>query len=348
MTLEEPPLRPPGDRESAPASLPAPPALEGISWRGLDRLDLPALAALVAACEEHDDPPYRTSEEELAEDLFDGSACDPDVNTIAGVTADGALVAYARVRALPGHEVNVRVFLGGGVHPEVRRRGVGTGLVAWQVARARQLLAELHPQVPARIATYVEDGMGDQEALLRRAGFEPRRYYTELRRDLALPIPATTIAASLRVEPWTQELDDQVRQAHNEAFADHWDAEPQTPEAWQEGNSHFAPEWSFVVMDRSTDRVRIAGYLLSGRYEQDWPAFGYTVGYTDLLGVRREWRGRRVATALLTTAMRAYAADGMQYAALGVDTESRTGAFGLYEGLGYVPTRGSVLWSIEV
>ncbi|GMA31460.1 GNAT family N-acetyltransferase [Litorihabitans aurantiacus] len=101
-------------------------------------------------------------------------------------------------------------------------------------------------------------------------------------------------------------------------------------------------------MDRSSDRVRIAGYLISGRYEQDWDALGYTVGYTDLLGVRKEWRGRRVATALLGAAMRAYAASGIQYAGLGVDTDNPTGAFGLYERLGYEATRGSALYTIEL
>lgn len=349
MTTPDPAARTLLDRVSPPAVAAPPPDRPGLVWRPLQREDVPALGALVAACESVDDPPYRTTPAELDEALFDGEDRDPGSNTLAAVADDGSLVAYGRVRVLPGDERVVRAFLGGGVHPEHRRDHLGTQILQWQTDRARQMLAETGKEVPVRIATYVDDGMTDHAHLLSRAGFSPLRYYTDMRRDLAEPVPApTSLDGSLVVEPWTSELDEQIRLAHNEAFADHWGSEPQTTETWREGDAHFAPEWSFIVMDRSTDRVRIAGYLISGRYEQDWDALGYTVGYTDLLGVRRDWRGRRVATALLGAAMRAYAASGMQYAGLGVDTDNPTAAFGLYERLGYRATRGSALYTIEL
>lgn len=75
---------------------------------------------------------------------------------------------------------------------------------------------------------------------------------------------------------------------------------------------------------------------------------GYPSGYTELLGVRRAWRGRGVAVALLTAAMRAYAADGMHYAELGVDTENPSGAHGLYASLGYEVFQGTSMWTIEL
>ena len=102
------------------------------------------------------------------------------------------------------------------------------------------------------------------------------------------------------------------------------------------------------MLDRSDDRTPVAGYLLSSRYEQDWPSLGYREGYIDLLGVRQAWRGKRVATALLTTAMRTYAADGMEYAGLGVDTENPSGAFGIYAALGFEPTHGQAMYSLEI
>lgn len=349
MTTPDPAVRTMLERVSPPAVAALPAPREGLTWRPLTRTDVPALGALVAACESTDDPPYRTTPDELEEALFAGADRAPEMNTLGAFSATGEAVAYARVRVLPGDERIVRAFLGGGVHPDHRRDHLGTQLLDWQVDRARQALAATGKDVPMRIATYVDDGMADHTHLLTRAGFSPLRYYTDMQRDLSLPIPTSTgLDASLTLEPWREELDDQIRQAHNEAFADHWGSEPQTPETWSEGDAHFAPEWSFFVMDRSTDRTRIAGYLMSGRYEQDWEALGHTVGYTDLLGVRRDWRGRRVATALLGAAMRAYAASGMQYAGLGVDTDNPTGAFGLYERLGYTATRGSALYTIEL
>ena len=99
---------------------------------------------------------------------------------------------------------------------------------------------------------------------------------------------------------------------------------------------------------RRRRRGEVAGYLLSGRYEHDWPVIGYKAGYTDLLGVRRAWRGRRLARALLATVMAAYQADGMDFAELGVDTANQSGAHRLYEGLGYAVFHSSTLFSIEL
>ena len=63
---------------------------------------------------------------------------------------------------------------------------------------------------------------------------------------------------------------------------------------------------------------------------------GYKEGYTDLLGVRREFRGRGMAQALLADAMRRFAAAGMDKASLDVDSENPTGALALYAKMGYV------------
>ncbi|HEV6955547.1 MAG TPA: GNAT family N-acetyltransferase, partial [Promicromonospora sp.] len=46
--------------------------------------------------------------------------------------------------------------------------------------------------------------------------------------------------------------------------------------------------------------------------------------------------------------MRAFAADGMQYASLDVDTENPSGAHGLYASLGYEKVSGSRMYSIEI
>jgi len=92
----------------------------------------------------------------------------------------------------------------------------------------------------------------------------------------------------------------------------------------------------------------VVGYEMAGRYDEDFPVRGYTFGYTEILGVRSAYRGRRVAVAALAAGMRAFAADGMQYAALDVDTENPSGAHGLYASLGYEKVTGSRMYSIEL
>jgi len=92
----------------------------------------------------------------------------------------------------------------------------------------------------------------------------------------------------------------------------------------------------------------VVGLHRAGRYEHDWESQGYSAGYTDLLGVRRAYRGRRIAVALLTHAMHVFARDGMQQAELDVDTDNPTGAPALYARLGYTKSEGSTMYAIEI
>lgn len=322
----------------------------GLTWRPLTPQDADALFGLIAAIETFDRPPYRTAPSEVTE-MLEGEWKDLDSDTIAGVDATGVMRAYATVEIRPGDTGTIRAFVGGGVHPEARGVGVGTALVAWMTARGRARLADRTDRVPGRIAAYLEDTAPDHWRLYEGAGYTAQRFYTTLRRDLRADVPDGALEPGLRLLPWSEELDEATRLAHNDAFRDHWGSEPATTQSWVQGRSMFAPAWSFVVVDdtRSTGgEPVVVGYLLSGRYEQDWPVAGYSSGYIEMLGVRREYRGRKIAIALLAAAMTAYKEDGIDYAELDVDTDNPSGAFGLYSTLGFTKVQGSRMYSIEL
>ncbi|MEN0129769.1 MAG: GNAT family N-acetyltransferase [Brevundimonas sp.] len=333
------------DRVRAPRVAPLPDESTGLAWRALTAADVDEVTRLLDAVESADEAPYRTSREE-AEERLDDEGIDPAEDTIGGFDGEGTLRAWALVDQPAGDTKVVRAFLSGGVDPQWRGRGIGRQVLAWSVARGRQRIVATGKQVPARIGVFADDNAAASLALLDAAGLTPIRYYTEMRRPLDGDLPASTGAAGIRVVPWSPELDEQMRLAHNEAFASHWGSEPRTPAQWAAGRAMFAPTWSFAALDEASGEV--AGYLISGRYEQDWPVAGHTSGYTELLGVRPAWRGRGVAVDLLLAAMLAYRADGMQYAELGVDTENPSGAHGLYARLGYVVFHGSQLRTIEL
>ena len=344
-------LAPLAHRVRAPETAPVPPATLGLRWRPLERADAAAWHGLVAAIEDADQPPYRTDLDEV-EERFDAAWRDWPQDSLVGVDAEGNLRAYGTVEVRPGDATALRAFLDGGVHPEVRGRGIGRAVLAWQDARGRQKLAASGKELPARLAAFCDDGAPGTERLLRAGGFEPRRYYRSMRRDLAAPLPVVELGPGLRLAPWSPELDEQVRLAHNDAFRYHGGSQPATRESWGSNRAKFAPSWSFVVVDDAAadapDGTVVAGYALSDRYEQDWAVAGYTSGYTATLGVRRAYRGRRLAPALLAASMAAFRDDGMQYAELDVDTENPSGAHGLYARLGYEVTHGSALYSIEL
>ncbi len=338
------PLAPIADRAEAPTSLELPPSDLGLTWRPLTPTDAPELTVLVQAVETGDGLPFRTALEEVAE-YFDSATLDAARDTLMGLDPDGVMRAYCFVMTYAGDASLVRAIHLGGVHPQWRRRGVGTALVAWANGRARQLLAASGKDVPGRIAVYLDEGQRDGERLFLGAGYTPIRYFAELKRPLDDSLTAPVLAAGLRIEPWPDD-DEPVRLAHNEAFADHWGSQPRSVEDWNGSRSMFAQPWSFVAVDATAGQV--VGYLEAARYEQDWELSGYSSGYIHLLGVLRPWRGRGVAKALLAATMLAQRSDGIEYAEIGVDTANPSGAHGLYAGLGFTPFRAETMLSIEL
>lgn len=316
-----------------------------VEWRPPRGDDLGAWADLLAAIEAVD----RTGEVITAEDLAGELALpafDPARDARLAWADDPTPVAWGTVLVLSGAHQH-RVTLEGGVRPDWRGRGLGTALLEWQIARGAELAAACVPGLP----TWLECSAGDRDRgraeLFAETGFEPVRHYFEMRRDLALAVPDPVVPPGCRLEPFTTRLDAAVRSAHNEAFADHWAATIIDEPTWATfvtGHRGFRPERSFVVLDGED----VAGYALGSEHPDDWPTLGFTEGWTDQLGVRRPWRGRGIARALLRASLRAFADAGRDFAALDVDSENPTGALALYEQAGYRHRRTRIAWSRPV
>ena len=227
--------------------------------------------------------------------------------------------------------------------------GIGTGLLGWMEARTRQRFAEdAVPGSTPRLRLHMEQQHTHQAALFGDAGYRIVRYYNEMHRPLADGFPEAVLGEGLELVGFGPELHEPVRLAHNDAFRDHWGSEPRDEEAWGfVVNDPLArPDLSAVVMEQSTGKV--AGYQLASHDAVSAESRGYKEGYTDLLGVRREFRGRGVAQALLADAMRRFAAAGMDKASLDVDSENPTGALALYAKMGYVAVNSSMAWDKEL
>lgn len=360
------------ERAAAPAALVTPVAGH-LLWRPATKADASALWALKALISRYDAEPYVETLDEV-EEVFEAPWRQMGTDSLLGFDADGELRAWALVEQPPGDVTELRAFCWGGVHPHRRGEGIGRELLAWSTGRARQLLAASGKDVPARIATFVEDDApSGRHRLYEHAGLEVRRYYADLKRDLgphAEPVPSVALGGSLRLVPWSPDLDEATRLAHNDAFRDHFNSQPQTREQWAQDRTSFMPSWSFLVVDDDPGTVErlmaspdmpgdtvaalrqgeplVVGYQLASRYPEDFEVRGYSFGYIELLGTRRAYRGRKVAIGALTAGMRAFARDGMEAAVLGVDTANPSGAAGLYAALGYVKEHGSRLVSIEL
>jgi ribosomal protein S18 acetylase RimI-like enzyme len=327
-----------------------PPSDLGLTWRAITLDDIDIWHELVGAVELCDKSSQRLDRDDLIDELTNGSYKDPARNTLIGVDADGAARAYGNMDVLPGGTLR-RVFLGGGVHPDWRRRGIGREVLRWQTARAHEALTEQvtadsgAAQIPWRIFSIHEEHLSDRNALFDAAGYAAIRWFHDMVRPLggdSAPIPEISVPEGMHLAPWTADLDEPVRLAHNESFAGHWGSQPRDEELWKESVTEhrtFRCDWSRVVIDRTQPdgdgRPAVAGYLAAYAYPQDWPAKGYSQGWVALLGVRPAWRGRHLGAALLAENMRCLKADGIGAAGLDVDTGNASGALDLYRGMGY-------------
>ena len=333
-------------RANAPEFVPFPGEHHGIEWEELTLAHHTGLAALFARMEARDNPPYRTSPDEVEEMLSSASQWRGLVGIARRGIAAGRIVAFAQVvLRFPGRVECVCV---GGVDPDFRRIGLGNAIVDWQEGTARQMLAGVEGDGPAQITCHVETGQDDLEAQLKVHGFRWTRTYYELRASLEGLPQLPDLGSYMSVEAWDPQWEEPVLRAANRLNEFEWGRPPLTQEQWMQGRTAFAPEWSFVAVDRTGDRPRVAGFLLASRYEQDWAALGWREGYIDQLGVLSQWRESRVADALILASMRAQKRDGMDRAATGVGSANHTGALAIYDYLGFRTVGQTRLYAIEI
>ena len=259
----------------------------------------------------------------------------------------GRIVAWGTVVCVPNTHQR-RVQLAGAVVPDGRGQGIGTELLEWLVARGTEVAEARPTDAPGWLEVGASDGDAAREELFGEFGFDRLRYYFEMRRPLGDLTPSPRpVPAPLRLVPYDFAYDDATRDAHNEAFRDHFAANELDAETWHRwvtGGQGFRPDCSFLVLDGD----EIAGYVLNSIHPDDWPGLGFTEGWTHQLGVRRPWRNRGIATVLLDQSAAAFAAEGLDFATLDVDAENLTGALGLYESHGYHRDKTRVAWSLPL
>ena len=303
--------------------------------------DVVAIVDLETAAEPVDDTGELASPEDLTA-WFVNDLVDLERDTRVVCSGD-ELVAWASAIAPPTFRDAYGVHLEGRVHPDWRGRGIGRWLLAWQLERGRQLHAERHPEAPARLTATVHTTMPSLEALVRRAGLQPLRWFFHMERPLT-DLPPRRRIEGIDLVPFSWDRDDDVRQAHNVAFTEHYGSSVRDAASWQvmfTGQPSFRPDLSVLAVQVGA----VLGYALSYVSEATAAATGSRESYFGQIGVVPAARGRGVSKAVIIEALHAAAAADCQIAGLEVDSENVTGALGLYESLGFTTHRTQVSWS---
>ena len=315
-----------------------------IEYRPLRDTDYDLLAELFTESEIADGNPIRQVGEELREE-FESLPVDLQNHTVSAWQGD-QLVGVTYAYHLRSDERQECCYVFGAVHPSFRGLGVGRHVLRHGLDTAERLLEESTSAVPKVIRAEVSHTNISAMRLMEREGLQPVRYFADLHRPLGT-IPETMSSADFVVVPWDDARSEEIRKVKNLAFRDHWGTVPMSPERWKTHTTGFGSwlERSFMAVSPDGE---IVGYLLSHRYENDDELLGAKYAWVDNIGTLAEWRGRGVATQLLLSALYAYRQAEMEVAAINVDSDNPTGAYRLYESLGFRPWRRRVMYQREV
>jgi mycothiol synthase len=203
----------------------------------------------------------------------------------------------------------------GVVHPRWKGQGLGAQLVGRSESAARAGGAVRMHQVALGADAAAA-------ALLTAHGYADVRHFYEM----AIEQTEAPPPVDLPVETVREEDLRAFHAALDEAFQDHWEHHSTLFEEWwsrHSANENLDLSVWFLIRD---------GDEIAAVTRNDGNRNGG--GYIGAIGVRRPWRGKGYAKALLLRSFREFYERGMPRVTLGVDAENPTGATHLYERVG--------------
>jgi ribosomal protein S18 acetylase RimI-like enzyme len=294
------------------------------------------MADLIQACSQADDQDDVTDLASVERTYRHLVHCDPDRDMIMAEVG-AALIAYGRgwwEDEWSGTRT-YRFFVN--LHPDWRKHGIGRAMLRWIEARMREVAATHPEDTPKAFQSGADEAQAHWHRLLEDEGYAAVRWGHLMVRSLAEPIAACPLPPGLEVRP-VQEADiSPIWRAAEEAFRDHWGHGEWKDEylaEWRESPT-FQPHLWQVAWDNQ----EVAGMVLNRFDAAENAEYGRLRGYTETICVRRPWRGRGLARALITRSLSLWKSMGMTEAAHGVDSQNATGALALYKSLGYRVTR---------
>jgi mycothiol synthase len=262
---------------------------------------------------------------------------DLETNTQAVLASDGNLVGYAALWDTAPH---VRLHASVHVHPEWTGQGIGTHLGRWAEERAREAVSAAPDGVRVVLQQTVPNPDAAACALLQAWEYGLVRHFYLMAIEMDAPPSEPAPPEGIKIRPFVRATEAQALvHAIRDAFKDHWGYVEQPFEEdyaewvhWMDEDPSFDEAlWLVAVDGNASDAgAEIVGCSIC----YDVTGEGPEVGTVETLGVRRAWRRRGIASALLRHSFAELYRRKRTKVTLGVDTQSLTGALELYKKAG--------------
>ena len=288
--------------------------------RPITEADVPALVALMNKA-----TPERPTDEAEVRGWFSVPLLDVASNFRLFEDAGGRPIAYADLIA-PSERPDL-TWSDIRIPPRYLSEETVEPVLKWVEGRTREL-----GRSAVRASTPSSSLLGP---LLAGHGYRTIRHFFRMRIDLDGPLPAPVWPEQIAVRTAEPGEERAVYEASEDSFVDHWDYVRGTYDEWAayQIDDRYDPSLWFLAVAGD----EIAGISLCRNHHPGEP----DVGWVSILGVRRSWRRRGVARALLLHSFGELERRGRKAVCLGVDAENVTGAVGLYQQVGmHVQNRG--------
>jgi len=256
---------------------------------------------------------------------------------------DGQMIGAGRVESARTDQGERIYFHSCNLLPEWRGKGIGTAVLKHNERRLRQIAASHPKDGPRFFQTYsVPRKQAATERLLVHHGYSVERHFNEMVRPTMDNIPDRRLPSGLELRPVDPSHLRALWDTNREAFRDHWCS-------WPRPESAFAawctdPFWLKELTAVAWEKDQCVGMVLAFASEEENASKGRMRLYTESICVRRPWRHRGVAFALIAHCLQLGQRAGFTEAGFGVDSENLSGALRLYESLGYRPVKQSTIY----
>jgi mycothiol synthase len=254
---------------------------------------------------------------EQVESIWHNPYNHPDRDCFVSVAPDGHIDGFSIADLLENPSRAIGVYT---VPPP--NREAGQALIEAAQAHFLRMAGD---RAPLTMEWQISDQDTDGIALLEAEGYQNVRAFYTMRILLAEPIDAPPLPDGFTRRPFTPDQVEALYEAKTEIFRDHWGQGDMSLSEWQAdiAQPDFDPTLWWVVLCGDD----IAGMLLSRPH-------GPEAAWVGILGVKRAYRGRGLAHALLRQCFAEYQRRGWKRVSLGVDSDSLTNAVAVYRRAG--------------
>jgi ribosomal protein S18 acetylase RimI-like enzyme len=311
------------------------PKIDGLVFRHFaGETDYPKMLAIYQKLHTAGQYSGETTLKSLEAEFANLSNCDPH-DDLMFVEVHGQTVAFCRFyweRQVSTKEYAYAIMFR--VDPAWQSKGIEQVLIEWGESRGRHYAATLPDGNAGFFLAFSRETDLTRFNIIKGSGFEIKRYYHSMSRDL-VDLPERLVPEGITVRPVLPKDYRKIWDASNDAFQDEYGASDPTEE-WYQGYL-ASPNFQPILWQVAWDGDEVVGSVQNYISLEENELEGRQRGYTEAISVRREWRGRGVASALICRSMAMFKLLNMDEVALTADTQNPTGAMRLYTALGYRP-----------